>query len=108
MCLYNNFLLCYTTGAVNEILTVKEAAQFLKKHPGTIRRWIISKKLKARRIPAGGTGVFVILKTDLLEFSIEKMVRAERKAKKLNEVKSRSAGEAKKVTPPSNQESLLI
>jgi len=88
----------YTTGAVNEILTVKEAAQFLKKHPGTIRRWIISKKLKARRIPAGGTGVFVILKTDLLEFSIEKMVRLEHRAKK----------KAKKVTSHSKQESLLI
>jgi excisionase family DNA binding protein len=96
----------YTCGAVNEILTVQEAAQFLKKYPGTIRRWISSRKLKARRIPAGRTGVFVILKNDLLEFSIEKMVRDESKAKKLNEVKSRSAG--KKVTPPSNQESLLI
>lgn len=83
---------------MNEILTVQEAAHFLNKHPGTIRRWIISKKLKARRIPAGGTGVFVILKTDLLEFSIEKMVKAERKVRK----------EVKKITPPSNQESLLI
>ncbi|MCX6794087.1 MAG: helix-turn-helix domain-containing protein [Candidatus Gottesmanbacteria bacterium] len=83
---------------MNEILTVNEAAEFLKKHPGTIRRWIVSKKLKARRIPAGGTGVFVILKTDLLEFSIEKMVRQERKEKK----------ETKVVTPPSGQESLPI
>ena len=90
----------YTCAVVNEILTVQEAAQFLKKHPGTIRRWIASHKLKARRIPAGGTGVFVILKNDLLEFSIEKMVRDESRAKKLNEVK--------KITPPSNQESLLI
>jgi excisionase family DNA binding protein len=88
----------YTTGCMNEILTVQEAASFLKKHPGTIRRWIISKKLKARKIPAGGTGVFVILKTDLLEFSIAKMVRAERKEKR----------EAKKVTPPSGQETLPI
>lgn len=83
---------------MNEILTVQEAAHFLKKYPGTIRRWILSKKLKARRIPAGRTGVFVILKTDLLEFSIEKMVRQESKAKK----------EIKKAAPPSNQESLLI
>ena len=82
---------------MNEILTVQEAAQFLKKYPGTIRRWITSRKLKARRIPAGGTGVFVILKTDLLEFSIEKMVKAERKVK----------NKTKKNTPPSNQESLL-
>lgn len=82
---------------MNEILTALEAAQFLKKHPGTIRRWIIAKKLRARKIPAGGTGVFVILKTDLLEFSIAKMVHQERKAKK----------EAKKVTP-SGQETLPI
>ena len=83
---------------MNEILTVAEAANFLKKHPGTIRRWILGKKLKARKIPAGATGVFVILKTDLLEFSIAKMVRAERHVKK----------EAKKSPPPSGQESLPI
>jgi excisionase family DNA binding protein len=82
---------------VNDILTVQEAALFLKKHPGTIRRWIFDKKLKAKRIPAGGTGVYVILKTDLLEFAIEKMVHAERTEHK-----------TKNVTPPSNQESLLI
>jgi excisionase family DNA binding protein len=89
----------YTTAAVNEILTVAEAAQFLRKHPGTIRRWIASKKLKAKKVPAGGTGVFVILKTDLLEFSIEKMVRAERIVKK--EVKVAK-------TPTSGQETLPI
>lgn len=83
---------------MNEILTVAEAAEFLKKHPGTIRRWIIAKKLKARRIPAGGTGVFVILKNDLLEFSIAKMVRAARKVKK----------EVKVEAPPSGQETLPI
>ncbi|MCX6791505.1 MAG: helix-turn-helix domain-containing protein [Candidatus Gottesmanbacteria bacterium] len=83
---------------MNEILTVQEAAAFLKKHPGTIRRWIIAKKLKARKIPAGATGVFVILKTDLLEFSIAKMVRQEQKTKR----------ETKIVAPPSGQESLPI
>lgn len=83
---------------MNEILTVAEAAGFLNKHPGTIRRWILAKKLKARKIPAGGTGVFVILKTDLLEFSIAKMVKAEKKTKK----------EAKVAAPPSGQESLPI
>ncbi len=84
---------------MNEILTVTEAAEFLKKHPGTVRRWIIAKKLKARRIPAGGTGVFVILKNDLLEFSIAKMVRQEGKAQK----ETKTA-----ITPPSGQESLPI
>lgn len=86
---------------MNDILTVQEAAQFLHKYPGTIRRWITSKKLKARRIPAGGTGVFVILKTDLLEFSIGNMVRAER-------AEQHAKKEAKKIIPPSNQEPLLI
>ena len=83
---------------MNEILTVGEAAQFLRKHPGTIRRWILSKKLKAKKIPAGGTGVFAILKTDLLEFSIAKMVKAERKTKH----------EVKVVPPSSGQETLPI
>jgi excisionase family DNA binding protein len=84
---------------MNEILTVSEAAAFLKKHPGTVRRWILDKKLKSRKIPAGGTGVFVILRTDLLEFSISNMVKAENKTKK----------ETKKVTPsPSGQETLPI
>lgn len=67
---------------MNEILTVSEAAAFLKKHPGTIRRWITSKQLRARKIAAGGTGVFVILKSDLLEFSIAAMVKKERPTKK--------------------------
>ncbi len=83
---------------MNEILTVTEAAQFLNKHPGTIRRWIVAKKLKARKISAGGTGVFVILKNDLLEFSIANMVSAERKEKKIHT----------KAPPPSAQESLPI
>ena len=84
---------------MNEILTVAEAAQFLNKHPGTIRRWIIAKKLKAKKIPAGGTGVFVLLKTDLLEFSIANMVKAEKKAKKETKVTA---------LPYSGQESLPI
>ncbi len=88
----------YTGGTMDDILTVGEAAQFLKKHPGTIRRWIIAKKLKAKKIPAGGTGVFVILKTDLLEFSIAKMVKVEHKPKK----------ETRQPAPPSGQESLPI
>jgi len=86
---------------MNEILTVTESAAFLRKHPSTIRRWILTKQLKAKKIPAGGTGVFAILKTDLLEFSITAMVRAERKEKKVH----------KKISPPSppsGQESFPI
>lgn len=67
---------------MQEILTVAEAAAYLKKHPTTIRRWIIGKRLKARKISAGGEGVFVLLKTDVLEFAVFAMARLERKAKK--------------------------
>ena len=67
---------------MNEILTVAEAAAFLKKHPGTIRRWITNKQLKARKVSAGGTGVYVILKNDLLEFSIAEMVKKEHSVKR--------------------------
>ncbi len=83
---------------MQEIVTVEEAARFLNKHPSTIRRWILTKKLRARKIAGGGTGVFVILKTDLLEFAVAKMVKAERKAKNEN----------KKVSLPSEQESFPI
>jgi hypothetical protein len=68
---------------VNEILTVSETAQFLKKHPDTIRRWIGAKKLSARKIAAGGKGVFVILKNDLLEFAVSKVVEQKSKQKKI-------------------------
>lgn len=67
---------------MQEILTVAEAAAYLKKHPTTIRRWIMSKRLKARKISAGGEGVFVLLKTDVLEFAVLAMTRQERKTKK--------------------------
>lgn len=93
--LYPRYILA---GAMNEILTVAEAAKFLGKHPGTIRRWIISKKLKARKISAGGTGVFVLLKNDLLEFSIAEMVASEHNLKKVS----------KKRMTPTAQESFPI
>lgn len=60
-------------------MTVSEAAAYLKKHPTTIRRWIIHKRLKARKISAGGEGVYVMLKTDILEFAITAMVKKERR-----------------------------
>jgi hypothetical protein len=55
---------------VKDILTVDETAAFLHKHPVTIRHWIQSHKLKARKIAAGGTGVYVLLRTDILEFIV--------------------------------------
>ena len=66
---------------MQEIMTVAEAAAYLRKHPTTIRRWIISKKLKARKVAAGGEGVYVLLKTDLLEFAVTKMVKEESRAR---------------------------
>lgn len=67
---------------MKEILTVAEAANFLKKHPDTIRRWIKTKKLAARKISAGKNGIFVILRNDLLEVVISNEIQAERRAKK--------------------------
>jgi len=55
---------------MNDIVTVEEAAQFLHKHPGTIRRWIETKKLKARHLSAGGHGIYAILRNDLLELMV--------------------------------------
>lgn len=79
---------------MQEILTVSEAAAYLKKHPTTIRRWILHNRLKARKISAGGEGVYVLLKTDVLEFAVAEMVKKERKIKKRK--------------PPATQEELPI
>ena len=55
---------------MNDIVTVEEAATFLHKHPGTIRRWIEGGKFKARHLAAGGHGIYAILRSDLLEFMV--------------------------------------
>ena len=49
------------------ILTVKKAAKYLKKSPSTVRRLIRSRKLRATKL-AGKYGVYVIDRSDLLEF----------------------------------------
>jgi len=58
---------------VKDYLTVKEAAKYLKKHPSTIRRWIKERKLRALKI-AGKYGVFLISRSDLLEFMMTKVM----------------------------------
>lgn len=65
---------------MNDIITVEEAAQFLHKHPGTIRRWIETKKLKARHLSAGGHGIYAILRNDLLELAVSGSLEAKEKA----------------------------
>jgi hypothetical protein len=70
---------------VKEILTVDETATLIHKHPVTVRHWIISKKLKARKISAGGTGVYVLLRSDVLEYMMEQTFRE--KAEKVKKVK---------------------
>ncbi len=83
---------------MKDILTVKEAANFLKKHPDTIRHWINMKKLPARKLSAGKNGFFVLLRNDILETMVADMV------KKKEQEKSK-----KKVTiKPSNQVELPI
>jgi len=76
-----------------EILTVDEAAQMLHKTPGTIRAWILKDKIKARKISAGGNGVFVILRTDLLEFvlseSFQHPTRSQKSVRKTKDLQVR-------------------
>lgn len=74
-------MVCYTLCAVKDIITVIEAAQFLHKHPDTVRRWIETKKLKARRLSAGGHGIYAILRSDLLELVISESIEGKEKAK---------------------------
>lgn len=66
---------------MNEIVTVEEAATFLHKHPGTIRRWIEGGKLKARHLAAGGHGIYAILRSDLLELMVSHDIEEKEKAK---------------------------
>ena len=63
---------------MKDILTVEETAAFLHKHPVTIRHWILGKKLKARKISAGGTGVYVLLRTDVLEYMVAESFKAKK------------------------------
>lgn len=54
----------------DKLLTVKEVAEYLRKHPRTIRRWIEAKKLKAQPIPGRGRigTEYLIKKSDLDTF----------------------------------------
>ncbi len=64
---------------MQDIVTVEEAAEFLHKHPGTIRRWIETRKLKARHLSAGGHGIYAILRNDLLELMVSGTITAQEK-----------------------------
>ena len=66
---------------MNDIVTVSEAARCLHKHPDTVRRWIETKHLPARHLSAGGHGIYVILRTDLLEFLMKQELRKPREKK---------------------------
>lgn len=80
---------------MKDILTVVEAALFLKKHPETIRRWIKAKKLEARKIAAGKNGIFVILRTDLLEVIVSDEMRRKKRAKKMARALAKSPRQVK-------------
>lgn len=67
---------------MNEILTATEAAEFLKKHPDTIRHWLETGKLKARKLAAGKNGIWVILRSDLLELAVSADLNKRRRIKK--------------------------
>ncbi len=83
---------------MEDIVTVEEAAKFLQKHPGTIRRWIDEKKLKARHLSAGGHGIYAMLRSDLLEFVVAETIEEKKKLK----VKPRHK------EPPSSQVTLPL
>lgn len=55
---------------LKNILTVKEAAKVLKRHPGTLRRWIKEKRLPATKL-SGKYGIYLVSREDLLEFMIQ-------------------------------------
>jgi excisionase family DNA binding protein len=59
---------------LNELLTVKEAAKMLDKHPSTIRRWIKEKKLPAKKL-SGKYGIYLIQRDDILELMIKKLAK---------------------------------
>ena len=58
---------------IKDILTVKEAAKVLKKHPATIRRWIRERKLPAEKL-SGKYGIYLIARSDLLEFRLQSLI----------------------------------
>jgi len=59
---------------LKDFLTVKEAAKVLKKHPGTIRRWIRERRLPAQKL-GGKYGIYLIPRNDLLEFMIQNLTK---------------------------------
>jgi len=72
---------------MKDIVTVREAANFLKKHPDTVRNWINIKKLPARKLSAGKNGIYVLLRSDILEVMVTESFRKkaqEMKKKKLS------------------------
>jgi excisionase family DNA binding protein len=58
---------------MKDYLTVKEAARNFKKHPSTIRRWIRARQLKAEKV-AGKFGLYLISRSDMLEFMMSKVM----------------------------------
>jgi len=74
---------------VKEIVTVKEAAAFLRKHPDTIRHWIETKVLRARKLSAGKNGIYAIARNDLLELMVSGTI--EQKFKEKKKKKTRAA-----------------
>ena len=71
---------------MKEIVTVKEAAAFLQKHPATIRHWIESKILRARKLSAGKNGIYAIARNDLLELMVAGTIERKLKEKKKSPV----------------------
>jgi len=62
----------YTSGKVEDFLTVKEAAKQIRKSPSTVRLLIRKRKMKAVKL-AGKFGVYIIPRNELLNYQMTKM-----------------------------------
>jgi excisionase family DNA binding protein len=58
---------------MKDYLTVKEAAKYLKVHPATVRNLIKKRKIKAQKL-AGKYGIYLIDKSNLLEYVMGKVL----------------------------------
>lgn len=57
---------------MKDFLTVKEVSKQIKKSPSTVRNLIRARKIKATKL-AGKYGIYLINKSDMLEYLMNKM-----------------------------------
>ena len=58
---------------MKDYLTTKEVGRYLKKSESTVRRLIRAKRLRATKL-AGRFGVYIIERSDMLEYMVGKVM----------------------------------